>query len=277
MLKKMFLPLLLIFLCFTTQVQAGAWTQQSGHSYNRLAANYYYAERNFEDNGDRKRMPNNGEFYDLNLSYYTEYGLTDAATLIASAYYKQIEYEDDTIEMRTYGLGDIDLGLKYRLIRLQGGAVAIQGLVKVPELYDENDSLPLGNGQYDVEARILFGHSLAHLFPGYCNFEFGYRWRFEDPSDEYRYLIEVGSDLSDKWYARVKLDGLISADNGEAILDARGNPTITNEHDLLKLDVAVGYRIDDAWGWEAVYTPALSGENTAVGATYTLALTYQIH
>ncbi len=277
MLKKMFLPLLFMLLCFTSQALAGAWTQQAGQAYNRLSANTYHSDRNFDDDGDRKKMDNSGEFNDLNLNYYVEYGLTDAATLIASLYYKQIEYEDNSIEMKTYGLGDVDLGLKYRLLQFSGGVLAIQGLVKVPELYDENDSLPLGNGQYDVEARILFGHSLAYLFPGYCNFEFGYRWRFEEPSDEYRYLVEVGSDLTDTWYARVKLDGLLSADNGDDEVDAQGNPTITTEYDLLKLDVAVGYRIDDAWGWEAVYTPALCGENTASGATYTLALTYQLH
>lgn len=276
MLKKTLLLLCVMSLSCAGQLHAGAWTQSAGQAYNRLAANYYVADRNFDDDGDRQRMVNDGEFYDINLNYYAEYGLTDAATVIASVYYKQIEHEDDTIEMKTYGLGDVDLGLKYRLMQFGGGVLAIQGLVKIPELYDENDSLPLGNGQYDVEARLLFGHSLAYLFPGYCNVEFGYRWRFEQPSDEYRYLIEVGSDLSERWYARVKLDGLISADNGDTAVDASGNPTITTEYDLLKLDVAVGYRIDDAWGCEAVYAPALRGEDTAAGATYTLALTYQI-
>lgn len=276
MLKKTLLPLFLLVLCCASQVFAGAWTQQAGTAYNRLSGNYYAADRNFDDDGDRKKMANDGKFTDVNLNYYVEYGVTDAATVIASVYYKQIKHDDDTIEMKTYGLGDVDLGLKYRLMQFSGGVLAIQGLVKIPELYDENDSLPLGNGQYDVEARILFGHSLAYLFPGYCNFELGYRWRFEEPSDEYRYLIEVGSDLTDQWYARVKLDGLLSANNGDEMVDASGNPTITTEYDLLKLDVAVGYRIDDAWGWEAVYTPALCGENTAVGATYTLALTYQL-
>nr|WP_320049693.1 hypothetical protein [uncultured Desulfuromonas sp.] len=275
MLKKTLLPLMFMLLCSASQVLAGAWTQQAGQAYNRLSGNYYAADRNFDEDGDRKKMSDDGKFTDINLNYYVEYGLTDAATVIASVYYKQIKHDDDTIQMKTYGLGDLDLGLKYRVLKLRGGVLAVQGLVKIPELYDETDSMPLGNGQYDVEARILFGHSLASLFPGYCNVEFGYRWRFEDPSDEYRYLIEVGSDLGDKWYTRVKLDGLISADNGEEVLDSRGNPTITTEYDLLKLDVAVGYRIDDALGWEAVYTPALSGEDTAAGATYTLALTYQ--
>lgn len=276
MLKKMLLPLLLMILLWTSQVLAGAWTQQAGHAYNRVSGNYYFADHNFDDDGDRKEMSNNGEFCDLNLNYYVEYGMTDAATVIASVYYKRIRHEDDTIERKTYGFGDLDLGLKYRLLNLPAGVLAIQGLVKIPELYDENDAMPLGNGQYDFEGRILFGHSLAYLFPGYCNVEVGYRWRFENPSDEFRYLIEVGSDITTNVYARVKLDGLISANNGNDRVDSLGNPTITSESDLLKLDVAVGYKINETWGCEAVYSPAICGEDTAVGATYTLALTYQV-
>lgn len=276
MLKKIVPLLLLCTVCCVSQTFAGAWTQQSGSSYNRLTLNYYSADHNFDNDGDRKEMSANGKFTDINLNYYVEYGITDSLTVIGSAYYKQIKHDDDNIEIKTYGIGDVDLGLKYRLLNLPSGALAVQGLVKIPELYDENDTMPLGNGQYDYEMRLLFGQSLAYLFPGYFNVEFGYRWRAEAPSDEYRYLVEVGSDLTEKTYFRVKLDGLISANNGDSAVSISGNPTMTTEYDLLKLDVAFGYRIDDAWGWEAVYTPALSGENTAVGATYALALTYKI-
>ncbi|MDY0190019.1 MAG: hypothetical protein RBR22_04720 [Desulfuromonas sp.] len=276
MLKKIVPLLLLCTVCCVSQTFAGAWTQQSGSSYNRLTLNYYSADHNFDNDGDRKEMSANGKFTDTNLNYYVEYGITDDLTVIGSAYYKQIKHDDDSIEIKTYGIGDVDLGLKYRLLNLPAGALAVQGLVKVPELYDENDTMPLGNGQYDYEMRLLFGQSLAYLFPGYFNVEFGYRWRAEEPSDEYRYLVEVGSDITAKTYLRVKLDGLISANNGDSAVYVSGNPTMTTEYDLLKLDVAFGYRIDDAWGWEAVYTPALSGENTAVGATYAFALTYKI-
>ncbi|WP_320056135.1 hypothetical protein [Desulfuromonas thiophila] len=134
MLRKTFLPLLLSLLCCASQSLAGAWTQQAGHSYNRLSGNYYCADRNFDDDGDRKKMADDGKFTDVNLNYYVEYGLTDAATVIASVYYKQIKHDDDTIEMKTYGFGDVDLGLKYRLVQFAGGVLAAQGLIKIPEL-----------------------------------------------------------------------------------------------------------------------------------------------
>lgn len=277
MAKTIGAAVLCILICTISQAFAGAWTQTEGDSYNRMALNYYYAERNFTDNGDRMAFANHGEFYDFNLSYYLEYGLTDKATLLTSIYYKQIEHEDDTIEMRSYGIGDLDLGLKYQVIVVPGGVVSVQGLVKVPELYDEDDSLPLGNGQYDYELKVLYGQSLARLFPGYCNFEVGYRWRTEAPSDEFRYLAEIGMDFTEKIYGRAKLDGILSINNGDELLDDSGNPTITTEFDLLKLDLTLGYKLNKAWGLEVAYTPALTGEYTASGATYSLALSYKTH
>lgn len=275
---KIALPCILLGLLFCTcsQALAGAWAQGHGHSYQRLGASYYFAERNFNDDGERKRMTDDGDFRDLNLNYYLEYGLTAHATLITSIYYKQIKQEDERIEIKTYGFGDLDLGIKYQIVDLTAGAIAVQGMVKIPELYDEDDTMPLGNGQYDYEIRLLYGQSLGYLFPGYCNVELGYRWRAEAPSDEFRYLVELGMDLSSQLYVRAKLDGLISAQNGDTIVDASGNPTLSSEFDLLKLDLAAGFKLNKTWGLEAVYSPALSGENTACGTTCTLALTCQI-
>lgn len=251
----------------------GAWTQQPGHLYERLAFNLYVADRNFDRDGDRVDFANNGEFTDVNLSNYFEYGLTESLSVLGSLTYKRIEKNDDLRTDTTWGIGDIDLGLRRRLLENRLGIFAVQGLVKIPETYDDNDPLPLGNGQYDVEGRLLYGRSLWPLLPGYSNLELGYRWRDGDPSDEIRYLIEVGFDLSSQLFTRAKLDGVFSVDNGSR-RDASGNPTTTNNFDLAKLDLTVGYRLSKAWGVEAAWTPALYGQNTAAGATYTLAISY---
>jgi len=50
----------------------------------------------------------------------------------------------------------------------------------------------------------------------------------------------------------------------------------SNNFDLGKLDVTLGYKMNPAWGIEASYTPEIYGQNTAAGATYTLAVTYQL-
>lgn len=252
---------------------AGAWPQKQGHLYNRLSINYFHADRDFDGDGERTGMADNGEFTDYNLSNYLEYGLLDPLTGVASLTYKRIRNDNDQRRDTTWGVGDIDVGLRHRLVENNLGVFAAQGLVKIPEAYDEDDDLPLGNGQYDLEARLLYGRSLYPLLPGYAGIEVGYRWRLEDPSDEVRYLVEFGADFTENLYGRVKLDGIYSMDNGKR-RDVSGNPTTTNNFDLGKLDVTVGYKLTSAWGLEAAWTPALYGQHTAAGATYTLAVSY---
>lgn len=254
---------------------AGAWTMGENAIYTRLTANYYHAKAVFDADGDRRDFPLDGEFRDLYLNNYVEFGLTDSVTLIGSLYYKSIKKQDDAVEQKTWGIGDIDVGTKMKLVDRPWGVLATQALIKIPGPYDIDDDLPLGNGQIDLEVKMLYGRSLYPHFPGYVNGELGYRWRFEDPSDEVRYLIEVGVDLTRNFYGRIKLDGVYSMDNGRHF-DIGGNPKIANNYDLGKLDVVLGVKIDRRWGIEIGYMPEIYGQNTSAGTTYTVALTYHV-
>ena len=63
-------------------------------------------------------------------------------------------------------------------------------------------------------------------------------------------------------------------DNGKR-RDTSGNPTATNNFDLGKFDLTVGYKFTAGMGVEASYVPAIYGQNTAAGSTYTLALYFK--
>ncbi|BBO84993.1 hypothetical protein DSCO28_55590 [Desulfosarcina ovata subsp. sediminis] len=256
-------------------VLAGAWTFEKGKSYHRLEANLFYSDENYDVDGDRTDMDAGGDFQDTHLKYYLEYGISDETTLIASLYYKYLIREDDYRKDETWGFGDIELGLKQRLWQGHGGVLSTQGLVKIPEAYDDDDDVPLGDGHYDGEIRLLYGQSLWKLFPGYCNVEVGYRWREGDAKDQIRYVIELGSDFGQRWYGRVKLDGTAGLYDDDDLFDDYGNPAATSNYDLGKLDTAIGYRINDRWGLEAGCTPTLYGENIAAGVTWTFAIVFQ--
>jgi protein XagA len=254
---------------------AGAWTFDKGKSYHRCELNVYDADENYATDGDTADMAGNGNFRDINLKYYLEYGITGHTTLITSLYYKYLVKEDDFHKDQTWGIGDIEWGLKHSLWQGYGGVLSTQGLVKIPAAYDDDDNVPLGDGRYDGEIRLLYGQSLWKLFPGYGNVEVAYRFREGDARDQIRYVIELGSDFGERWYGRVKLDGTAGLYNDEDILDDQGNPTATENYDLGKLDMAIGFKINARWGLEAGYTPTLYGENTAAGATWTIAVIFQ--
>ncbi|MFH0725476.1 MAG: hypothetical protein V2B19_03850 [Pseudomonadota bacterium] len=265
----------ILLLVIASTCLAGAWTASKNELYDRLSFNYYYSNEEFNADGDRSGYLHNGKFRDLNLGNYLEYGLTDRLTLINSLYYKYIVKEDDLRKDETYGLGDIDLALKWKALEGNLGVLSAQTLVKIPDAYDKDELLPLGNGQYDLELRVLYGRSLYPLVPGYYNVELGYRFRFEDPSDEIRYIAEFGMDFTQNFYGRIKLDGLYSMDNGEH-RDDTGNPTATNNFDIGKLDMAAGYKITKTWGLEIGCTPAIYGQTTSRGITYTAAVFFRV-
>jgi len=253
-------------------VFAGAWTVKKGGMYNKVYVNSFSTTENFNKNGDKEPMSNNGEFTDTNLVYYEEYGLKDNITLFTSVPYKQIKYEDDSIINKTNGIGDIDLGVRYRLLN-KSFILSAQGLVKIPSAYDKNVAMPLGNGQTDVEFRLLFGKSLYPL-PMYFGLELGYRYRADAPSDEYKYLIELGGDLTKSVYLRTKLDGTKSVNNGGDVVDFAGNPVATIEYDLAKLELTAGFRFSSFWFGEFTYTPNVYGKRTAGGSNLSLAVIY---
>lgn len=260
---------------------AGAWTSPKYAFYDKVAFNYYYADHSFDADDNKGATPLNGKFTDHNVSNYLDFGLTDDITLINAISFKWLENETDLtapgsgrMETRGHGLGDVDLGVRYKILDRPAGIVSTQLLMKIPGPYGRNDPLPLGNGQFDAEARLLYGRSLYPTIPGYANLEIGYRFRADAPSDELRYLVEFGVDITRTLYARAKLDGILSMNNGSAS-DGSGNPTTTNNFDLGKLDLTVGYKITPSLGAEISYVPELYGRNTAAGATYSVAIFYK--
>jgi hypothetical protein len=301
----------IFILCLTGQALAGAWTMKKGHMYNRLVFNCYYSDRIYGKGSSTHSMPLDGRFYDHNINWYEEYGVTDRVTFISSLYYKWLSYHDRYIHNRSRGPGDAELGLRYKLY--DGPVVlSIQGLVKYGRLYEEEDP-EIGNRQNDYEIRLLMGKSLWP-FPGYCGLELGYRVRTNAPADEVRYLAEFGMNFTKRFYGRLKLDGIWGMGNADIDrpsrprppqnpgLDLTGllktganpphatsseakssrlnrlsypsNPTIAPEYNLLKLDITIGYQVTKRLGIELECTPSIYGEDTSKGTTSAVAITY---
>lgn len=273
------------------QVLAGAWTQAKGKFYSRLAYEQYSADEYFNENGDTlSYSPADSKMrdfeYDEDLtSLYLEYGLTDKLTLVASLNYKEAEWRYkagsgvavDKVA-KTSGPGDQELGIKYQLLATENGVLSIQGMYKTPEGYDEDDTGALeiqrGDAQEDYDVRLLYGQSLYPMIPGYFNVEAGYRLRSQEPADEFKYVLEVGVDFTSRLYGRVKLDGSAALGNSDDAVSSaavHADPS-GNEVNIGKLDMALGFKITDHFGLEAVYRPELYGENTTKGYSMGLAL-----
>lgn len=294
--------------CQCPNVHAGAWCMKKGALYSKLSHNWYFTVDTFDDRGHKRRNENGSWFRDHNVTWYGEYGLLDRVTIFASLPYKNLTShvrsldEDGRTRHRTYryhGFGDLETGLRLGLLR-DPVVVSLQGLAKLAWLYDGHEDVPPGNNQNDYELKLLVGKSLWP-FPGYCGLELGYRWRTNAPSDEYRYLVEFGMNVTERIACRVKLDGIKSVKNarlpaapepdvsahvdmetGQVIKSrtraagagSMANPSLGYEYDLGKLECTLSCRAASRWWLELTYTGYPYGENIAAGDQYSCALVY---
>ncbi|CAM2069604.1 hypothetical protein SCOR_29795 [Sulfidibacter corallicola] len=260
---------LLTTLAFAPPLFGGAWTPERGRTYLKLSANLFKSDANYNAAGDRvdpfEDFPDQyAKFRDENLSLYFEHGLTDRLAVFGSFTYKDIEQSLKNafleLSLGNDDFADFDLGLRYQLT--EGPNVwALAFTAKLPYLYDEDDDIPLGNGQEDYEVRGLYGRSLGRGF--YGGLEAGYRFRTEDPSDEWRFLGELGWSYR-RFYARTKLDLIRSVDELDTS-SPLANPLINPAFDLTKLELTAGLSLNKTWYLEYTYTDTLDGKNTAEG------------
>jgi protein XagA len=310
---RSFYSVLIAALFFATPhaALAGAWTMNQGGLYTKLSYNRYVTDSIFGKGGGRDSLPNKGKFYDNNVTFYGEYGLTDRITLSASLPYKSLRssywrnYEENDQDKREYvvkryhGGGDVEVGLKYGLLQTPFVG-AVQFLYKNAGLYTSRETVMPGNNQSDYELRLLAGKSLWP-FPGYCGAEAGYRFRTKAPSDEFKYLLEFGIDLTQKLSLRLKLDGTKSMHNarkistpqpqrsayveeetGQVIVSqnasvtsaASTNPSLGLEYDLGKFETALNYKFTERWSGEVSYTAYPYGKNISPGRMYSIGIVY---
>lgn len=255
-------------LLFAMQANAGAWVGEKGTGYAKLGFATYKATDYHGSN------PSFIDFESNSVSLYAEYGLGNDFSIFGSLLNQSYD-QRDTITGNTSasGFGDTEIGLKYQW-QANPFVLSTSFLVKTPALYDAEDGL--GNNQTDYEAKVLIGKSLNEY--GYFGVELGYRVRQDAPSDEYRYLIEYGFDVNESLYLRTKLDGILSANNSDAVAVNNANLSNPFEFDSGKLELTGGWRFDkhsglDGYGVEFTYTREIYGDNILKGNRFELGLT----
>lgn len=249
---------------------AGAWTRAADETYLRAAGSFFQTTRRFGN-----AQPDFEGFEEWNSSLYGEYGLNADITVFGAGVFKDIEQSSGGVLTRNSGIGDVDIGAKYRLIE-EPVFIAVQGIVKLPFLYSEQAALPLGNGQIDLEGKLLLGKSLGK--GRYFGLEAGYRYRADAPVDEFRYLFEYGQDLNASVYARTKLDGTLGlGSNGDSAPTPENNfnASLPLAFDLGRLESTLGYKFRKGWAAEISVNTNLYGDNTLQGSNYQFAIVAQ--
>lgn len=178
------LHLVFFTLIFCGSLRAQAWTQGKGSSYSKLSYGAASASEQFSFDGSVKPYADNVEdyaFFDRSLYLYSEYGLTDRYTIVASLPYKRVIIRDAAFRYRVFGIGNLDFGIRRNLNDLLGwdntsNTLSLNLFTTVPLGYHRNYTPSVGAGQLDFGLGLNYGRSF-YPAAAYAQAGFGYKVR----------------------------------------------------------------------------------------------------
>lgn len=241
---------------------AAAWTQKADEGLAIFKLGYYSSDRYWDQAGHRQDTP---AYRKLEFNPYLEYGLSDRATLGANAFLLRVEQEGGGDHA---GLGDMELFLRYRLRTDGWDSLSMQVLVKIPGAYDKDAAVPLGAGQVDAEARVLYGRSGVYESggrqqPWYYDIEAAYRQRYGQPADEIRLDWALGWQPRPAWTLEFRQENIFAASHQ---VTTPGSPVSRwSDFDLHKVAVGAVYRISPVLYGNAGIGYDVGGRNAGQG------------
>jgi hypothetical protein len=246
--------------------QAGPWTPARGHGQVIVGWTFYETHDEFTKGRDRVPFEWAGRFRKVEVNPYFETGLTDRVALVGSLFASQQDFTNSWGQLDNAGLGDTELGLRYRLTGPRALTVmAVQGSVKVPT-GRTSGGIALTNGQTDVQGTFSIGGSIGRgERPAFWSVDAGYRYRARSPADEVRVDAALGAYV----HRRVQLLAQASTITGLRNEGSHGpafNPTLTPDYDLYRVTGSAIVRVASHLKAQAGGFVHAWGRNTGAGA-----------
>ncbi len=236
-----------------------------------------HTDTRFNFQGDRTPWLGNGVADSRGLFTDLIVGLHDRVDLWVQAPFFDLQFTDAVNARRTTGFGDIRAWVRWNPVNLGGSTpISFRLGAKAPIGSSPLDAeiIPVGEGQWDVEAFGEVGHSFWP-FPAYAQVWLGYRARFEntekakDPGGEYVFLAEAGGNPTGWSFVKATVDGFIGR---KWVVE--GFRTNTSR-EIVTVQLGGALRIRAIWPEVGVRIP-LRGQEFPAGVQYVIGFSTQV-
>ena len=258
---------------------AAQWTQGGpGRLWVKSALFVQKTSDRYTAIGRREPYFTNGEADSKAL--FTEFilGLRPDLDLWVQVPYFDLTFRDDVQTLSKTGVGDVRAWLRWNVTKLNGGStpITIRAGAKAPLGDSPIDAqlIPLGEGQWDIEAFGEIGHSFWPV-PAYAIAWLGYRVRFEnteqfnDPGNEFVFLGEAGINPTPWTFVKATIDGF----RGEPI--TRDGVVTASQRRITTLQFTGATRTGPVWPEFGVRIP-LAGQEFPAGVQFVLGMSAQV-
>ncbi len=242
-------------LAFPSAGWASPWTLPEGQLSLGTATDFQYAREEFLPDGTRQVFPLSGEYYSGMLRLGLRYGVSDRVEIGASIAGGVIAFQADSVYLgdvlttsvgadgsperfranvlsfdhAAIGLGDLRLFVRHRWTQLGRVVVAGELQVKLPTGYtppsgtfeDDDfargvaDDVTFGDGQTDLEPRILFGFVPTSNW--FVRLDVGLRLRTFGPGQQVLGSFKTGGRVADWLVPYVSVDTEVAFTEGSVV------------------------------------------------------------
>ena len=184
--------------------------------------------------------------------------------------YFDLRFQDAGNDLRSTGIGDLRAWLRWQFASLGNGStpLALRVGAKAPIGTNSPDAfvIPLGEGQWDLEAFGEIGHSFWPI-PVYAELWLGYRARLEntekvfDPGGEFVFLAEAGVNPTSGTLLKATIDGFRARRlRADRVLTA-------NKRRITTLQLGGAVRVGPVWPEVGVRIP-VAGQDFPAGTQF---------
>ncbi len=284
----------LFFVLFTSalsfQIQAqSAWTQEQKAGYFKLNQSAIRADQFFNPNGDLIDITTTSVYSTV---FYGEYGLTDRLTALLNAQLF-VRSTINNLESRIdgaiipgdefNGLGEIQLGLKYGIVKSGPIVLAASAQLKLPtgeNVGGDTELLQAGDGAWGGLGMLHASHSF-YPKPFYASLSVGYQWRGTadlayssglltvDYDDAFVWSGELGWTPNEKWAVALKWTQVepFGADVSEGVTGS--SSIFGNRLTYFAIIPEVNYIMQN-WGFSASAGGVFSAKNILAAPSWNL-------
>lgn len=260
-----------LLLILSSQLVSAQWTKEKNKGYYKLAFWSLVSDQHYTDSGEIDPNATRGIF---NLSFYAEYGLSDPLDVVAYIPFFARTYQNNQISGTTgetiqegeaiNSIGDIDLGLRYRILQNEKLALSTTLKLGIPLGEDaggSDGSFQTGDGEFNQLLQLDLGVPLTlKKISLYAKAYLGYNNRTKGFSDEVHFGGELGvSLLKKKLWVIGRINNVRSTQNGDLSAQNTQGSIFANNIEYTSIAGELNYYLSKKLGISFTYASAVSG------------------
>jgi len=275
--------LLLLLFASSLSYSQSAWTKPKGEIYTQLAFNDISNYSSiFNKNGDD--LYPSRVITDQTIQWYTEYGVSNTVTLVASIPFKLLKTGDlvpenlnpiSIAEGNFNTLGNISLAARFKF-PTKKYALSAQLQVELPTgSFDEDTGLRSGFESYTILPTIAIGNGRENLF--FQAFT-GVFLRTNDYSNGFKFYVEGGKRFFDQLWVIAYVDVVDSFEDGnvETAIQNLGTFLNLNDKEFSGFGIKLIEELNDKFGITTAFGGAFSANLEAKKASFNVGLYYKL-